>query len=171
MAYKPAESFQGVIDFTNIDASAARTLQVGTIVRGIDSASGQGAGEFIYLPGAASLLVGSLVTYNPLAKTVALAPHTANVNSPLAVSMTANTTTTSYSWYQISGVAKIAKTATKVNPAVPLFISATAGSVSATASAGKQIVSCVTVNAATVASATATVQAIISRPFLQGQVT
>jgi hypothetical protein len=171
MAFKPAETFQGVVDFTNIDASAARTVQVGMIVRGIDTASGQGAGEFIYLPGVASLAVGSLVTYNPLAKTVTLAPHTANQNQPLAVSMTANTATTSYSWYQIGGVAKIAKTATKISPAVPLYLSATAGSVSSTASAGKQVVNCISVNAATVASATATVQAIIQRPFAQGAIT
>lgn len=171
MAYKPAVNQQGVVDFTNIDASAARTVPVGTIVLGADTASGQGAGEFIYLPGVASLAVGALVTYNPLAKTVTLAPHTANLNSPLAVSMTANTSATSYSWYQIEGVAKIAKTATKINPAVPIFLSATAGSVSSTASAGKQVVNCITVNAATVASATGTVQALINRPFAQGQIT
>lgn len=171
MAFKPAETFQGVVDFTNIDASANRVVQVGLIVRGIDTASGQGAGEFIYLPGVASLAVGSLVTYNPLAKTVTLAPHTANLNQPLAVSMTANTAATSYSWYQINGVAKIAKTATKISPAVPLYLSATAGQVSSTASAGKQVVNAISVNAATVASATATVQALVQRPFAQGAIT
>lgn len=172
MAYKPSDNQQGVVDFTNIDASAARVLPVATIVRGADTASGQGAGEFIYLPGVASLAVGSVVTYNPLAKTVTLAPHTANLNSPVAVAMSANTATTSYGWYQITGVAVIKRiTGAKTSPSVPLFLSATAGSVQSVASAGKQIVSCVTVNAATVASATTTIQALINRPFAQGQIT
>ena len=172
MAFKPAETFQGLVDFTNIDASAARVLPIGLIVRGADTASTKTAGEFIYLPGVASLAAGSLVVYNPLAPSVTLAPHTANLNEPLAVSMTANTATTSYSWYQISGVAKIAKTAAKINPGpVALYLSATAGSVSSTASAGKQVVNCTAVNAATVLSAAATISALIQRPFAQGQIT
>lgn len=172
MAFKPFETFQGLVDFTNIDASAARTLPVGLIVRGADTASGAGAGEFIYLPGVASLAVGSVVTYNPLAKTVTLAPHTAHLAQPLAVSMTANTAPTSYSWYQVSGVAKIARlTGGKTSPAVPLFLSATAGSVQSVASAGLEVLNCITVNAATVASAATTIQALINRPFAQGQIT
>jgi hypothetical protein len=172
MAFKPAETFQGVVDFTNIDASAARTVTVGLIVRGIDTASGQGAGEFIYLPGVASLAVGSVVTYNPLKPSVTLAPHTANLDSPLAVAMSANTAATSYGWYQISGVATISRiTGAKTSPSVPLYLSATAGSVQSVASAGKQLVNCITVNAATVASATTTIQALINRPFAQGAIT
>ena len=172
MAFKPFETFQGLVDFTNIDASASRVLPVGLIVRGADTASGQGAGEFIYLPGVASLAVGSLVTFNPLAKTVTLAAHTAHQAAPLAVSMAANTTTTSYGWFQISGVATITRvTGAKTRPAVPLFLSATAGSVQSVASAGLEVLNCVSVNAATVASATTTIQAIINRPFAQGQIT
>ena len=172
MAFKPAETFQGVVDFTNIDASANRVVTVGMIVRGIDTASGQGSGEFIYLPGVASLAVGSVVTYNPLKPSVTLAPHTGNLNSPLAVAMSANASPTSYGWFQIAGVATISRiTGAKTSPSVPLYLSATAGSVQSVASAGKQIVNCVTVNAATVASATTTIQALINRPFAQGAIT
>jgi hypothetical protein len=172
MAFKPFETFQGLVDFTNIDASAARTLPIGLIVRGADTASGAGAGEFIYLNGVASNVVGAVVSYNPLAKTVTLSAHGAIQNLPLAVSMAANTTTTSYSWYQISGVAKIARvTGGKTSPAVPLYLSATAGSVQSTLSTGRELMNTVSVNAATVASATTTIQALIQRPFAQGAIT
>jgi len=166
MAFKPAESFQGVVDFTNIDASASRVLQVGFIVRGVDSASGQGAGEFIYLPGVASNIVGAVVSYNPLTPTCTLATNTTKQGLPLAVSMTANTTTTSYSWYQIAGVATIKKTAVKITPTEKVAISGTAGRVLGGSTAGVTLWNSISVNAATVASATSTVQVLIQRPFL-----
>ncbi len=168
MAFKPSETVQGVVDFTNIDTSANRTVTIGTVVRGIDTASSKtGGGEFIYLPGVAANIVGALVTYNPLGNTVTLAPNTASLGTPVAVSMAANTATTSYSWYQIAGVATIKKTAVKVSPASKIAVSATAGRVLAGSTAGKMLLNAISVNAATVASATSTVQALIQRPFLE----
>lgn len=168
MAFKPIETFQGVVDFTNIDASAARTLPVGFTVRGTDTASSKtGGGEFIYLPGVASNVVGATVSYNPLGNTTTLTVNAIRQGLPVAVSMSANTATTSYSWYQIAGVATIKKTAVKISPAVRLFQSGTAGKVFATSTAGVAICNCISVNAATVASATSTVQALIQRPFLE----
>lgn len=168
MAFKPVETFQGVVDFTNIDASANRTVVVGTVVRGVDTASSKtGGGEFIYLPGVASNIVGALVSYNPLGNTTTLSPTTASSGLPVAVSMAANTATTSYSWYQIAGVATIKKTATKVSPASKVAVSATAGRILGGSTAGKQLCNAISVNAATVASATSTVQVLIQRPFLE----
>ena len=73
MAFKPVETFQGVVDFTNIDTT--KQVQPGfCIIRGIDTASGQGGGEFMYLPGVSGgQVAGNLVTYNPLAPSAA--PH------------------------------------------------------------------------------------------------
>lgn len=168
MAFKPVETFQGVVDFTNIDASAARTVVVGTVVRGVDTASSKtGGGEFIYLPGVASNVVGALVSYNPLGNTTTLSPTTASSGLPVAVSMAANTATTSYSWYQIAGVATIKKTAVKVSPASKVAVSGTAGRILGGSTAGKQLCNAISVNAATVASATSTVQVLIQRPFLE----
>lgn len=169
MAYFPTESRLGLVGFGNIDTATA--LPFGTIVRGQDAASGKGGGEFIYLPGVASTAVGSLVTYDPLGKTTTLAPHTANLGQPLAVAMAAVTTTKNYGWYQIAGVATVKKIAAKINPSVAIFLGTTAGSIQATASAGKEILNARTVNAATVASATSTISVLIQRPFAQGQVT
>ena len=168
MAFKPLETFQGVVDFTNIDASAARTVTVGTVVRGVDTAStATGGGEFVYLPGVGSNIIGALVSYNPLSKVVTLSPTAASSGLPVAVSMTANTTTTSYSWYQIAGVATIKKTAIKINPSAKVAVSATAGRILGGSTAGKSVCNAISVNAATVASATSTVQVFINRPFLE----
>jgi hypothetical protein len=69
-------------------------------------------------------------------------------------------------------VAKIARvTGGKTSPAVPLYLSATAGSVQSVASIGREMMNTVSVNAATVASATTTIQALIQRPFAQGAIT
>jgi hypothetical protein len=168
MAHKPVETFQGVVDFLNIDASAVRTLQVGFTCRGIDTASSKtGGSEFIYLPGVASNIVGALVSFNPLTSVVTLATNTTKQGLPVAVSMTANTATTSYSWYQVAGVAVIKKTAIKVSPISKIAVSATAGRVLAGSTAGAMLFNAISVNAATVASATSTVQVYIQRPFLE----
>lgn len=168
MAYVPTENRIGLTAFTVIDSTSL--LPIGTIVRGADAASGKGGGEFIYLPGVGSTVVGSMVTYDTVNKTTTLLPNTANLGKPVAVAMSANTSTANCSWYQIEGVAVCKKTAVKVNPAVKVFISGTTGRIMPTAASGKQINGAITVNAATIASATSTVNVLLQRPVAQGQV-
>jgi hypothetical protein len=62
-----------------------------------------GPGEFIYLAGVASTAVGSWVTFNQDDHTTALLA--ANAIGPVAIAMSANTSATSYGWYQIYGKA------------------------------------------------------------------
>jgi len=168
MAYTPDTPELGIQPIAAIAATGTVNHPLGRKVTAYDPTLGEG--EFIYLYGVASNIVGALVTYNSLTGITTLAPNTAHLAQPLAVSMAANTSTTTGSWYQVYGVAVIKKTATKVSPAVPLFLSGTAGRVFATATSGKQILNAVSVNAATVASATSTVQVNIAWPFAQGQV-
>jgi hypothetical protein len=170
MAYFPTETRLGVKGFANVDTATA--LPFGSIIRGQDTASGKGAGEFIYLPGVTGQVVGSVVTYNPNAGTkVVLAPNTANLDSPVAVAMSA-ATSGQFGWYQVYGVALVKKLNTvkfATLTGVPIFLSATAGSISGTAASGKQILGARSANLATVASATSVVAVFISRPFAQGQ--
>lgn len=128
-----------------------------------------GSGSFIYLEGVANTLVGSLVTYDQDNKTTTLAPNTAHLAQPLAVAMSA-CVAAQWGWYQVGGAAVIKKTAVKVNPGVQLFLSGTAGRVMPTVASGKEILNTITVNAATVASATSTIVANLQFPFAQGQV-
>lgn len=169
MAYFPTESRIGVLGFGNVDTATA--VPFGTIVRGQDSASGKGGGEFVYLPGATGVAAGSMVTYNPASVTgTGLTITTANQGKPIAVAMAALNTSSKYGWYQVRGVASVLKAAIKINPAVKVFLSATSGRLTSTAVSGKQILAALSANTATVVSATSTVNVLLSNPFEQGQI-
>jgi hypothetical protein len=85
-----------------------------------------GVGEFIYLKGVASTVVGSWVTFNQDDNTTALLA--ANAIGPVAVAMSANDAATSYGWYQIYGKAVGRVLAGFVDNA-NVYATATAGSV------------------------------------------
>lgn len=165
MAFKLTEPLPGAQKITVGDETQNHPL--GKIVQAKDDTLGEG--EFIYLKNSATLIVGALVTFDPVNNTTTLSPNTANLTNPFGVAMAA-LTTSQYGWFQISGAAVIKKSAVTVSPGVALYLSATTGRVRSSAASGKQISGCKSVNAATVAAATSTVQALISRPCGQGQV-
>ena len=165
MAWVISENRLGLQDIAA--TSTTQNVEEGTIVRAFDST--YGGGEFVYLKGVDSTVVGSLVTYSPTAHTTTLTPNTANLNQPVAVAMSANVSS-QWGWYQVNGAAIIKKTAVKVSPNVPVYQSGTTGRVMSTAASGKQLMNARSLNAATVASATSTITVLIDRPFLQGAV-
>ncbi len=177
MAYTITTHVAGIMPIANIDsgytpanASAAipsAPMSKGMIVQATDPT--YGAGEFILLLGLAATAVGSLVRYNRVSCLTVLAAATAVQNTPVAVAMSANLAGT-WGWYQISGTAVLSKTAVIVLPDVAVYLSATAGSVKAIASAGLQVCDCKS-QLVTTASASATVLVTINRPSLQSQVT
>jgi len=77
------------------DTSTTKKHTLGTIVRAKDPT--YGGGEFIYLAGVASTVVGSLVTFDQNLATTALAPATGG-KGPVAVAMSANVAS-QYGWY------------------------------------------------------------------------
>lgn len=103
MAYTLATPFLG---YPKIDATSTAPWTgggssippLGTIVQAVDPTLG--VGEFIFLKGVASTVVGSWVTYNADAWTTALIVP--DVIGPVAVAMSANVAG-QYGWYQISG--------------------------------------------------------------------
>lgn len=80
---------------------------------------------FIYLKGVASTAAGSWVTFDENFATTLL---TANAVGPVAISMSANTSATNYSWYQIYGNNTIASSDTTAAD-VQLYIDGTNGRV------------------------------------------
>jgi hypothetical protein len=178
MAYTITMPFATPLPITSTDsgytpangssAIPSEPLKAGMIVRAVDPTYGEG--EFILLLGCASTIVGSLVRYNTVSYATTLAVATAVQVMPVAVSMSANTATTTWGWYQVSGTAVLAKTAVIILPNVAVYISGTAGKVKALASAGLQVVACRS-QAVTTASASGTVLVTINRPHLQSQVT
>lgn len=182
MAYTFDEPKAGLLQIANVDAgvtspsgvsSGSATLSptppnvLGMVVRAFDPTFGEG--EFILLKGVASTIVGSLVIWDGTTYATTLCATTANQGRPVAVSMAANTASTTFSWYQIGGTAVVAKSAVSFAATVALGVNST-GKVGAVAS-GKQILGARTANAATVASATSTIQVVMDRPHLQGRVT
>lgn len=173
-----APNLAGILPIANIDAgytppntsTVAPTLPMyeGMRVQGQDPTFGMG--EFILLNGVASTAVGSLVIYDGTTYATTLAPVTANQGRPVAIAMSANIDPLKWGWYQISGTAVVAKsTGITFAATVALGVNST-GKVGASAS-GKQILGARTANAATVASATTTVNVVLDRPHLQGRVT
>lgn len=127
MAYKVVGTLTGV-NISNIDSD--RVFPIGTEIELLDSTTDftYGMGAAIYLPGVASLAVGSAVIYNAFAGTVVLADSDATSTSRgrIAISLTANTSHTHYSWYLVRGViSAVAGTIAAAN--TPVFLSSTAG--------------------------------------------
>ena len=139
---------------------------LGTIVGGFDPT--YGFGEFIYLLGVASTVVGDMVTWDGSTYQTTRAAVTANLGQPVAWAMSANVAS-QYGWYQIGGTAVANKSAVIFAPKVAFGVNSIA-KVGASAS-GKQVLNARTANAASVVSATATILLEINRPFLQGRVT
>jgi hypothetical protein len=83
------------------DTDTTKKVPLGTIVTAVDET--YGVGEFIYLTGVASTVVGSWVGIMPATGATILA--TANGTYALGVAMSANVAS-QYGWYQISGVAR-----------------------------------------------------------------
>lgn len=80
--------------------STVKNHPLGRIVRATDPT--YGSGEFIYLLGVVSTIVGSWVTYNmDDGSTTLIVP---NAIGPVAVAMSANVAS-QYGWYQIQGKA------------------------------------------------------------------
>lgn len=150
------------------DNSTTQKHALGTIVRATDPTYGEG--EFIYLLGVGSTVVGSVVKYNATTYQTALVTNTAVQACPVAVAMAA-TVASEYGWYQIGGNAVIKKTSVAVTPQVTVFLSATAGRIKVVASAGLQIVGARSANLTTIVTTTSTVVVTINRPHLQSQVT
>jgi len=104
------------------DTSTTQLHPLGTIVRAVDST--YGVGEFIYLRGVASTVVGSVVEYDTSWQT-GLSTIAVETPTPLAVSMSINIAA-NWGWYQISGES-VMVLATSVTLSAGAGIGTTAG--------------------------------------------
>jgi len=140
------------------DTSSTQNHPLGTIVRAVDPTYGEG--EFIYLTGVASTVVGSIVNYDAVWIT-ALHTSALNLPRPLAVAMSINLAS-SYGWYQISGQAVIVKDAA-LSLGVGEAIGAAAGAAVVVATGSILNGMCVAALASATTSATS-VRVMIQRP-------
>lgn len=165
MAYQLSEPRVGVQPLTVVETVQKHAL--GAVVRGEDPV--YGGGEFIYLKGVASTVVGSLVDYDRSANTTTLSPATAGTGQ-VAVAMSVNDATTKFGWYQIAGVAAVkSPNATAVDAEV-WMLAATPGSVDDAVVAGEQILNAQFLSTTGVPS-TGLALVQIQYPFHQGGIT
>ena len=133
-----AQSYPQIGDPVLTDTSTTQKLPIGTVIRAKDATYGEGS--FIYLPGVASTIVGSVVTYDLGNATTAGATTLVSGTSyvgPVAVAMSANTATTSFGWYQIQGAAVVAVTGGSAGNLV--WTTSTAGKVSGTSVSNQRV--------------------------------
>ena len=158
-------SIAGAQPIANTETAAKHAL--GKVVRGTDPTYGDG--EFVYLLGVGSTVVGSLVNYNATTyQTTLITTASKGTGVPVAVAMSANVAA-QYGWYQVSGNAVMKKTSVAVTPGVAIYISGTAGRIKVLASSQQQIEGARTANLTTIVTTTSTVVVTISRPQVEGQ--
>jgi hypothetical protein len=148
------------------DTSTTANHPLGKIVVARDPTYGEG--EFIYLLGVASTVVGSVVTYHPSTAQTALAPVGNALSKPIAVSMSANVAA-QYGWYQISGLAVASKAAAICCVAGAGIAVKTTGLISKTGSLA-EIQGGVCATTASAKTGVITVLISINRPHMQGRI-
>ena len=165
MAYGISDPRAGTQAISGTDTVQNHPL--GTIVRANDPTYGDG--EFIYLLGVASTTVGSVVTYDASTYQTVLCAVGGNIPRAIAVAMSANLGTY-YGWYQISGQAVVAKTATVSLAAGAAVGVLTTGLIAGTGT-GKEITGAVVAAVASNTAGRVTVKVMIARPTKQGRIT
>jgi hypothetical protein len=119
---------------------------------------------YVYMKGVASLAAGDLVQYDENFVTTRSLVGSA-VASPVAVSMAANTAATTFSWFQIYGIATV--TSATVAADKQLQPTAVAGQVDDTTTAGKTIIGMISQAADGVGVAAGFVLAYIAYPYFE----
>ncbi len=151
------------------DTSSTARHPVGTIVQAHDADGTLGGGEFIYLKGVASTVVGSIVNYNTAAYQTALGYIGENRPSGMAVAMSVNTANL-FGWYQISGLTVAAKSsAVSFAAGAAVAVGSSSGLAVATLS-GQELQGCVVAVVASAAAGRTSVTLMLNRVRQQGRV-
>lgn len=160
----------GTIGSTRGAAGNSTPGRLGAIAKAYDPVYGEG--EFIYLLGVASTVVGSVVTWGTSTSgkpnyQTALAAATAGQGQPLAVAMSANVAG-QYGWYQLTGTAVVATNGTLAAGPGKVYL-AGSGQVTSTQANGVEMVNAINDTATGTPSAGLALISI-DRPFAQGQI-
>ena len=150
-------SVAGAQPIANTETTQKHVL--GTVCRANDPTYGEG--EFIYLKGIGSTVVGSIVNYDDSYTTALNTTAVSGAPRPLAVAMSANVAS-SYGWYQISGLAVVVK-ANSVSFAKGAPMGATAG-LAVAAATGSVINAALVAVVASAKSNVTSVAVMINRP-------
>jgi hypothetical protein len=141
------------------DIHPSKHFRLGTIKK--DNAGN----EYVYAKGVASLAANDAVFIDELGVSTR-AVTGANLVGPIGCSMTANTSATQYSWFQIGGTGTVNALAACADNAA-LFLTSTAGSLDDSGAGAETFVYNIWTRSALTSSNNVTVQ--MNRPFVTNQ--
>lgn len=186
MTYASTDTKLGVPDLTSVIVSpgvgvpgpgvlpsVTLETQLGERAIGFDSTLGKGEFIFLRIPVSTAVAAGLLVQYDKNYQVTVVPAGGTSKNTGVNVvasvnAIASNASVVQYSWFQIQGTATVLKTAVAVPPQSPVYMSATAGRVYVTASAGKQILGARTNNTATVSAAVSSIPVVLTFSALEG---
>ena len=186
MTYTLASPTIGVPDVTTVVAtggvgtpgisnlpSVTTEAQLGQVVEAWDATLGNAQFILLKVPASTTVTVGLLYQFDKQYTITVVPAGSSSINTGVAVALAYSTVSSStavqYAWFLIRGTAPVLKTAVTVAPQSPVYMSATAGRIYLTASAGKQILGARTQNTATVTSTTSTVNLYLNFSALEGK--
>ena len=158
----PFVGFQPILTFSTVKnhpfGTRARAFDIGT--------AACGEAEYIYLPGVASTVAGSLVCFDLKAPlSVLIADDGATSIGPAAISMSANILTTTYGWYAVQWVVPVDSGANTTAANALVYLSGT-GQIDDADVAGDLVTGAFTVTA----NSAGFTHCILSYPFFQQKV-
>jgi len=126
--------------------------------------------EYVYMLGVASNVAGAWVTYNSVSASTAPVLAVADAVGPLAISMAANTSATSASWYLIYGNHSAADVLDNgPAPGASLYMSATTACLDDAAIAGEWVSGAVVTTQAVTSGSIGTAGVFITYPWLNDE--
>lgn len=149
------------------ETSTVQNHPLGKIVNAVDPTFG--GGEFVYLLGVASTVIGSVVTYDADTHQTVLSAVGGNIARPIAIAMSANVAS-QYGWYQISGLA-VARKSCLVSLAAGAACGILSTGLIAGTGSGKEVHGAAVALVASAKAGVVTVRVMIDRPRKQGRVT
>lgn len=153
--------------------SVTMDTQLGTIAQGRDATLGDGNFIFLRVPVSTAVTPGLLYQWDRNYQITVVPAGATSTNTGVSVAVGINTVASNasfvqYTWFLIEGQATTLKTAVAIPPGSKIFMSATAGRIYVTASAGKQIEGARSGNTATISAAVSTVVVYFNQSALEG---
>lgn len=162
-SYAFTDQVVGLPGIGRVDSAPISPAYPGMLAHAVDPIDG--GGEFVYLQGVLNCVLGSAVTYvQGTAATLAAAAAHGSVVAVAMAAIGAN----QFGWFQVSGLGRMAKTATAATAGQAVQVSGTAGQVAAAALATPLASGAIygAVVAANALSGDATVAVQLSRPTI-----
>lgn len=140
------------IALNSVFDSGDNNVKVGSVVEAEHEYLGYG--QFIALKGVASLAAGDAVVYNPFSGVTARAVTASHgvKGIPIAISLSANTSTTKLSWFQIVGNAIANAPNSALTTDTPIYLTSGAGVLDDAVVAGSQLINARSASASDVGS-------------------